>query len=78
MGFTTELTFTVECEDCPTEETYMLSGGECGIQEEESQEIIDFMYRLEFFEGWELVRECYEEHKFYCPQCKKKREAAQP
>ena len=73
MGLETKLTFTAECEDCPASEKREFYGDEWGSRVEEPQEITDFMFDLEFHEGWELERVSYEEHYFYCPRCKAKR-----
>lgn len=75
MGFETKLEFIVQCEDCPAEERRTFWGDEFGSRVEEPQEIVDFMWDLEWGSGWELERVSYEEHKFYCPRCKAKREA---
>lgn len=75
MPFETCLTFKAECEECPATKTVSYYGGEHGILKEEGQERIDFMFDLEFHEGWELERVSYEEHHFYCPNCKARRES---
>jgi Zn finger protein HypA/HybF involved in hydrogenase expression len=76
MPFESKLTLKAECEDCGRREEKIFYGDEFGIREEEGQEILDFMWDLEFGFGWELNRVSYEEHEFYCPKCKTKREAA--
>lgn len=72
MSFQAELKLTINCESCPAHISKRWFGGECGILEEESQLITDFLYDAEFDSQWELVRESYLEHKFYCPSCKQK------
>lgn len=76
MPFESKLTFEAECEDCLRKETKIFYGDEFGIAEESGNEAIEFMYDLEFNYGWELERVSYEEHHFYCPNCKAKRVAA--
>jgi Zn finger protein HypA/HybF involved in hydrogenase expression len=75
MSLETKLTITAECEDCPAKESESHYGGEQGVNAEEGLSILDFMFELEHFKGWELEPVAYAEHKFYCPQCKQKREA---
>jgi Zn finger protein HypA/HybF involved in hydrogenase expression len=70
----TKLTLTAECEDCGKKEIRTFDGDEHGIREEEGQEIIDFLFELEFQLDWESERVSYEETNLYCPQCKKARE----
>jgi Zn finger protein HypA/HybF involved in hydrogenase expression len=74
MPFDTELKLTAECEDCGKKEVRTFDGDENGIGVEEHQEIIDFLFELEFQLDWESERVSYEQTNLYCPQCKKARE----
>jgi len=76
MPFDCELRFRAECEGCGRREEKVFHGTEFGLYEEPGDEIIEFFWDLEFNYGWELHRVSYEEHEFYCPKCKAKREAA--
>jgi len=76
MPFESKLTFEAECEDCLRKETKIFYGDEFGISEEVCTEVVEFRFDLEVNYGWELERVSYEEHKFYCPDCKRKRAVA--
>ncbi len=76
MALELELKLTAECEDCGFKVEEKHYGDWFGIRTEEDELIHDLLERLEFGEGWETERASYEDMNLYCPNCKKKREAA--